>query len=392
MGRRGAGEGSITQRKDLLWQGSVTVGRNKNGTQKRKYFYGKTRTEVAKKINSALKELQEGTYVDTSLDNTVKQWMTHWLWNYKKMNLKPTTFEQYECLLRKYLYTALGNVRLLDLTTDKLQQLYNEMKESGLSAKTIRTLNVVLHAGLKQAVWNGLINKNITEQVVLPRDEYKEMRVLTKEEQDKLIATVMSDRMGNAIIFSLFTGVRRGELLSLKWEDIDMEKRLVFVKRTVNRVKNYGEGEGKTMLVISDAKTPKSRRTIPIVETLFNLLLQHKKIQDEEKALAGELYEDNDLVFATELGKIIDPTNFNRTFARMLKRAGVEHASPHSLRHTFATRCLEAGVHIKAVQQFLGHSSMSMTSDVYSHVLMDRKIEEMAKLNDMLEINTLEQD
>jgi len=382
--KRGAGEGSVTQRKDGLWQGAVTIGRNANGTQKRKYFCGKTRTEVSKKMTTALKELQEGKFIDNSTSPTIKQWMNHWLWTYKKNNLKQTTFEQYETLLRIHLYPELGKVKLSDLKTDKLQNLYNDMKEKGLSAKTIHTLNTILHAGLKQAIWNGLINKNITEQIVLPRNEYKEMRVLSKDEQDKLMNVLKNDRMGTAIIFSLLTGVRRGELLALKWSDIDLDKRLVYVKRTVNRVKNYDNEGNKTKLIISDTKTPKSRRVIPIINYLYEVLKEHKAVQDEEKALAGEIYEDNDLVFATETGRLIDPGNFNRTFSRMTKRAGIEHANPHSLRHTFATRSLEAGIDLKTLQEIMGHSSMTITGDVYAHVMIERKVEAMNKLNDIM--------
>lgn len=382
--KRGAGEGSITQRKDGMWQGAVTVGRNKNGTQKRKYFYGKTRAEVSKKITTAIKDLQEGTFIDSSADTTVEQWLTHWLWTYKKNELKQTTFEQYETLFRIHLYPKIGTVKLTDLEPDKLQTVYNDMTQNGLSPKTIRTLNTVLHAGLKQAIWNGHINKNITEQVTIPRNEYKEMRVLSKDEQSKLMDVLKQDRMGPAIIFSLLTGVRRGELLSLKWSDIDLEKRLIYIRRTVNRVKNY-EGEGnKTKLVVGDTKTTKSRRIIPIINYLYDVLNEHKAVQDREKALAGEIYEDNDLVFATEIGRLIDPGNFNRTFTRMTKRAGIEHANPHSLRHTFATRSLETGISLKILQELMGHSSMAITSDVYAHVMLERKIEEMNKLNDII--------
>ncbi len=385
--KRGAGEGSIVRRKDGLWQGAVTIGRNKNGTQKRKYFYAKTRNVVAAKITTALKELQDGKYIDSSVSPTIKTWMNHWLWTYKKNSLKQTTFEQYETLLRIHLYPVMGDVKIIDLKSEQLQQLYNEMKEKGLSAKTIHTLNTVLHAGINNAIWEDLLYKNVTEHIVIPKDDYKEMRVLSQAEQDKLFNVLEKDRMGIAVLFSLFTGVRRGELLSLRWSDIDMDKHLVYIKRTVNRVKDYESKNKKTKLVITDTKTTKSRCVIPIIDYLYKLLEKHRERRDKEKLLAGELYEDNDLVFATEIGGLIDPANFNRTFSRMAKRAGIGHANPHCLRHTFATRSLEVGMDLKTVQELMGHSSIKVTGDTYMHVMIDRKVEEMKKLNDIMQNN-----
>lgn len=382
--KRGAGEGSISKRKNGLWQGAVTIGRNDDGSQKRKYFYGKTRNDVTAKITEAIRELRKDCFINVSESPTLKEWMNTWLWIYKKNSLKQTTFEQYETLIRVHLYPALGNKKLTDLKQEHIQKLYNNMKKEGLSEKTIRMLNCVIHAAFEQAVYNNLASKNITQYVKIPKDSYKEMRVLDREEQKKLFVEAETDRMGAAVKFACMTGVRRGELLSLCWKDIDWDKRLIYVRRTLNRVKDYDKSEKNTKLIVSDTKTAKSRRVIPIIDRLYKILIKQKQMQEREKLQAGALYEDNDLVFATIIGQPIDPSNFNRTLSRMSKRAGINKVNPHSLRHTFATRSLEAGIDLKTVQEVMGHSSIKVTGDTYMHVMTDRKTEEMRKLNEIL--------
>ena len=172
--------------------------------------------------------------------------------------------------------------------------------------------------------------------------------------------------------------------MSLCWKDIDWDKRLIYVRRTLNRVKDYDKSEKNTKLIVSDTKTAKSRRVIPIIDRLYKILIKQKQMQEREKLQAGALYEDNDLVFATIIGQPIDPSNFNRTLSRMSKRAGINKVNPHSLRHTFATRSLEAGIDLKTVQEVMGHSSIKVTGDTYMHVMTDRKTEEMRKLNEIL--------
>ena len=178
--KRGAGEGSISRRKNGLWQGAVTIGRNDDGSQKRKYFYGKTRNDVTAKITEAIRELRKDCFINVSESPTLKEWMNTWLWIYKKNSLKQTTFEQYETLIRVHLYPVLGNKKLTDLKQEHIQKLYNNMKKEGLSEKTIRMLNCVIHAAFEQAVYNNLASKNITQYVKIPKDSYKEMRVLDR--------------------------------------------------------------------------------------------------------------------------------------------------------------------------------------------------------------------
>lgn len=204
------------------------------------------------------------------------------------------------------------------------------------------------------------------------------MRVLTQEEQRKFLETVREHELYPAFLFSLFTGVRRGELLGLKWEDIDFENQTVEIRRTVIRVKDY-EKKGRTKLLFSTPKTETSKRVIPLLDFLVTMLKQHKKNQEIVKK-NSEDYVDNHLVFPTKKGTLIDPTNYNRSLARVLKNSGLEGVTPHTLRHSFATRCLEGGASLKALQQFLGHSSILLTGNVYSHALPDYKRQEIQKL------------
>lgn len=378
--KRGAGEGSITKRKDGTWQAAITIGRNPNGTQKRKYIYGKTRTEVSDKLNNVIKELKIGLQLDLSKVPSVSEWLNLWLWSYKKSNIKPTTFEQYEVLIRKHIVPKIGDIKLTKLKAEHLQLMYNEMYNRGKAVRTIQLTHNVIHAALKQAVKCGNVITNVSEATVLPKNTKREMRVLTEEEQKTFLETVKEHELYNAFVFSLFTGVRRGELLALKWSDIDLDNKTVEIRRSVIRVKNYN-GETKSKLIISTPKTETSNRVIPLLDFLTDILKLHKREQDCIKQLKGSDYEDNELVFPTKNGTLIDPTNFNRSLKRALKESGLKGVTPHTLRHSFATRCLEGGASLKALQQFLGHSSILLTGNVYSHALPDYKRSEIQKLS-----------
>ena len=195
MSKNGNNEGSITKRKDGRWQGMISCGRKPNGSINRKYFYGKTRKEVADKLHAALHEYAAGTYIDTSISPTLQQWINDWLWTYKRKALKPTTFEQYETMLRVHIIPALGGIQLPKLTAKELQLIYNS-KIGILSARSLHLLNTILHECLKQAVLNGYIQKNVCEAVVLPRDEHKPMRVLTPDEEHRFIEVLSQNRLG----------------------------------------------------------------------------------------------------------------------------------------------------------------------------------------------------
>ena len=380
-GKRGNGEGSITKRKNGLWQGAITVGRDANGKQKRRYFYGKTRAAVSEKITKTLNELATGMYIDPFENPTFESWAHTWLWEYKRYHIKPTTFEQYEMLLRLYANPKIGDIRLTKLKPFHLQKIYNQMIESGISARTVRLLHTVVHAALKQALKNGLAVRNIADAVELPRQQKKEIRVLTVEEQYAFVDALKDEKMGAAYLFGLYTGARRGEVLALHWSDIDLKNKTVRIHRTLNRVRTFDENGKRTKLFLGDTKTAKSTRLVPLLDYLVQLLKAHKKEQERDKRKFGCKYHDQDVVFATDHGEYIDPGNYSRKFKKLIEKAGLAHANPHCLRHTFATRGLEAGMSLKTVQEILGHSSISLTSDIYTHVLLDTKRKDMKKLN-----------
>ena len=378
--KRGNNEGSITKRKDGLWQAAITTGRDPTtGKLKRATFYAKTRKEAAEKLSKALRDKEQGTFVAPH-KLTVGAWLDTWLWEYKKPKLRPITFDSYEMLVRRHLKPALGHIPLRDLRPEHLQRFYNEKARAGCSARTVRYLHTTLHSALAQAEKNQLVVRNVSKLTERPHEARKEMRTLSLPQvADTLLPAIKENRLHAAIFLLFMTGLRRGELLALRWRDLDWKEGVLQVRQTLVRARNHNEG--RTQLVFSDPKTPQSRRTIPIPEECLIALKQHKVRQAEERLMLGPAYEDYGLVFCQPDGRPIDPRNFNRQFCRVLQEAGLPHIRVHDSRHTLATLLLEQGISPKTVQTILGHSSAKITLDIYSHVTLDLEKQAAAKLN-----------
>lgn len=381
--KRGNNEGSIVRRKDGRWMASITIGRNpETGRLKRAYFYGKTRQEASDQLAKALSDLSRGTFVAPQ-KLTVGQWLDTWLREYKGGSVRPLTLDNYERYIRCHLAPALGHIPLKDLRPEHVQRLYNEKRDAGLFPGSIRVMHLVLHGALKQAMKNQLVVRNVTEATVLPSPKKAAIHPLSLDQVGQLLATITEDRLFAAVLLGLGTGLRRGEILAVRWQDVDLQAAVLHVRQALERVKNHSPtADGKkTRLIFQDPKTQESRRSIPIPEDIVEELKRHKARQAEEKVLWGEAYEDCGLVFCRPQGTPLEPADFYKHFVRLVKQAGLPPVRFHDARHTFATVMLELGESPKTVQTMLGHPKIATTLDIYSHVSLDLEKRAAARLN-----------
>ncbi len=353
------GKGTVYQRKNGTWAAECYIP-DEYGIKKRKSFYGKTEEIARAKMKEALKQVEEtGTFKDYS-KMTYRQWLEKWMTDYKH-DLKPSTKENYGYMLEGHIYSNLGPKPIKQIRNPDIQRLIrNKAKE--LSPKTVRLIYTIINDSLKQAKYAGVINSNPAENVKLPKLEQKETKHLDIEGIKQLLDTAKESKHYAAVLFSLYTGVRRGELLALEWKHIDGETNTVTIEQAITRTKTEGIKIGKT-------KTKNSNRTIAINDFLMMELMKHNVKQSINKDVLGEAYySKHDLVFCQNDGSPLCPVAFSRTFKRLTERAGIEDFSLHGLRHTAATILLENGVDIKTVSATLGHADISITGNIYSHV------------------------
>lgn len=363
MGKRGDGEGSVSRRKGGGWMGQYVVHTAEG--RKRKTVYGKMRAEVAKKLNKALADGEDGLFFEDE-GLKVGEYLERWLENSVKGNVSPRTYTNYRLQVRRHLTPAPGRIKLKDLTPFKIQGLYRSKLGAGLSNASVRYTHDVLHRALKQAVKWSLVPRNVAEAVDPPKVRREEVTPLSSEQSRRFLAAARGDRFEALYVVALTCGLRQGEVLGLKWSDLDLGAKTLRVNRQLQRLRRDGDSPGQ--LTFAEPKNA-SRRTVPLTATAVEVLKRHGVRQAKEKMRAGALYEDNGLVFASEIGTPLDAQNVvNRSFKPLLRRAGLSSIRFHDLRHTCATLLLAKCVHPnKLVQALLGHASISMTMDLYSH-------------------------
>lgn len=359
----GNGTGTVYPRKNK--DGKVTGYRGSYFTTdgRRRYVSGKTKTETQRALRQAMADADRGLVFDA--DNlTVGEYLDRWLSDSVSDTVKATTFERYEQITRLHLKPALGRVKLKGITPAHVRGLYREKLAAGSSSRTVRYVHTTLHKALKQAVMDGLIPRNATEAVKPPQPSREEMHPLTPE-QAKLFLQVAhdtGDRLEALYVLAIHTGLRQGELLGLKWDDVDLEDSSLQVRRTLSITKNGP--------VCTAPKTSGSRRSVKLTDKATAALRAHLERQLAEIDEVGSLWNENGLIFASEIGAPLDRRKVTaRQFKNLLKRTELPEIRFHDLRHTCATLLLSKNVNPKIVSEMLGHSTIAITLDTYSHVL-----------------------
>lgn len=355
MGKRANGEGSIYKRADGRWCATISV---EGG--RRKAFYGETRREVARKKDAALKARADGLPT-VGERQTTANYLKSWLAS-MKTTLRPNTLASYEASLRKHVIPRVGSVALARLTPQHVQRVYAECLADGLSPSTVHRLHAILHKALDQATRWGLAQRNVAHLVKSPQPTHHEMATLSAEEVRAVIDAARGDRFEALYVLAVTTGMRQGELLALRWRDVNLDAGAVQVRATMQRTAETG-------MTFSEPKTSGSRRHVSITKAAAAALHRHRTAQAAERLRMGAAWESLDLVFPNEIGRPVSASNLlRRSFFPLLNRAGVPRVRFHDLRHTAATLMLGESIHPKVVAEMLGHTRISTTLDLYSHV------------------------
>lgn len=367
-----------------VWVVRIFIGRDENGKQKfhKKIIEGTKKKAIAYETKK-LRERDLGISIESTNTN-LNKYLDEWLDKAAKHRLRERTFEDYKEYLKRYVRDVIGSKKLCDLKPLDIQKLYTDLLECNLSARTVRYCHAVLSSALKQAVKWQILVVNPCDAVDLPKQQRTEMNCLSPEEATKFLKAAKADKWYVIFSLALATGMRPEEYLGLQWKDLNFDAGTIMVRRALVW-KRKGGGWS-----LQEPKTPQSRRTIPLPVSILKELKEHRRKQNEGRLLAGAEYQNDDFIFAGEFGNPIMASNlFRRHFQPIINKMVEEGKLKkkirlYDLRHSCATLLLSAGENPKVVSERLGHASITLTLDVYSHVLPDMQKSATEKIEKML--------
>lgn len=394
--KRPYGEGSVFQRKDGTWVGVTRYVDPVSGETKKHYVYGKGQKDVSGKKRAFEEDLKNGI-IPTAGKVTLSQWLDTWLETYVKIRVRQNTYEGYKRVVEGHLKPTLGSTPVKNLRPDQVQKMLNEklltgnLRDKGkpLGPRQVEYIYAVLHMALERALKDGLVSRNVCDAVDKPKKIRHEFMPWSTEQTNQFLSAIKAKRLFPFYMVAWGAGLRRAEILGLRWEDIDLKNGTLTVRRVVVRVKGS--------IKFQEPKTKKSRRTVPLPDAVTKALRVWKTKQAQEKMkwkaahshLASEdIPEYNPLnqVFCNEIGEVLQPDFISHRFKQDVREAGLPEIRFHDLRHGHATMLLELGEDLKVISDRLGHSTITLTADTYSHVREQLQREASRKLDKALNL------
>jgi len=362
-------KGSIRQRTKGSWEICIDIGKNPATGKRLRHFESikGRKADAQKRLAELLVSVEQGAYVKPTRF-TVAQFLEEWLQSHVALNCSPRTRVSYEMIIRRHIVPELGNIPLNQLEPRHLQTFYSRKKADArvngkgpLSARTVRYCHSLLREALGHAVKMGSLGRNVAQAIEAPRLDHKVMSTLAAEDVPVFLGVAKGTPYYVLFYTLLYTGMRRGEALALKWRNVDLDLAQIYIVETAYKLRGA--------YIVKEPKTQQSRRLIDIPPSLALALRQHRIEQEKQQVLLGRILTGDDFVFARPDGTPLDPATVSHAFRKIICKAGLPHVRLHDLRHTFATIMLQSGVHPRVVQGMLGHSSIRVTLDTYSHVV-----------------------
>ncbi len=369
--RRGSGEGSIYRKSSGGWCASLTIGYDENGKRRRRYIYGRTKTEVVEKLARAKVDALNGMLAEPT-NQALSAYLDQWLENCHRPNIRESTYICYSSVIRNHVNPHIGGVRLAKLRPTHVQGLHAALLRNSVSPRMRQLVHAVLSRALKQAVRMGTIPVNPCNAVDRPRVPRREMTALDANQVRKLFDAARGDPLEALYVTAVGTGARLGELLGLKWADIDFDAKTISIQRTLLDLNGRIE--------VGEPKTARSRRRIDLPDFVVTALESHRLRSPAQPHPMAWVFSD------ANGGPLRKCNLMRRSFHPLLEKAGLPRIRFHDLRHTAASLLFAEGVHPKVVQERLGHATIAITLDTYSHVIPTMQKEAATQLDALLAV------